>query len=139
MHDSLPVCRLQCVGDLNGSVQHLLQREWSLTEAVAESRPVQELQHQVGQALELADVVDRANVRMIQRRNGPRLPVEPFGAASIGPLAVDQDLDRDRPIQPEVSCPVDLAHAARPNEGLDFVGAEERSSWKVTRHVGLGR
>ena len=70
------------------------------------------------------DVVQRADVRMVERRDGARFALEALAELGIGGECVGQDLDRDDAIEPRVARLVDLAHAAGADEREDFVGAE---------------
>ena len=67
-----------------------------------ERRPLHVLQHDVVEAVRLADVVDRLDVRVVEGRAQRRLALEapPGGLArgEVGP----QRLDHDRPAQPQV-------------------------------------
>ena len=75
----------------------------------------------------LADVVERADVRMVERRD--RLaPRARTAARSSGSARVRrQDLDRDGAVEPRVARLVDLAHAAGAERRDDLVGAEARA------------
>ena len=74
------------------------------------------------------DVVQRADVRMIQRRDRTRFTVEAVAQLRIGRELRRQNFDRDRAIEARVARPIDFAHAARANERDDFVDAKLRSS-----------
>ncbi len=81
-------------------------------------------------AVGFADVVDAADVRMIERSDRARLALE----AQIG-IAGNlgrEDLDRDAAIEPRVAGLVDLAHPARARaeRADDFVRAKSGASTK---------
>ena len=59
-----------------------------------------------------ADVVQRADVRVTQRRDCPRLTLEAFAPVRIRRYPRRQDLDRDGSIQTSVACLVHLPHSA---------------------------
>jgi predicted nucleotidyltransferase len=86
-----------------------------------------------------ADVVQRADVRMIQRRDRARFAIEPLAQAGILGGAARQDLDRDGPIEPCITRAIDLAHPAGADGGHDFVrpeattGTNCHSLWLSTR------
>ena len=86
-------------------------------DAIRERRPLHQFHHQVVGT----DVVERADIGMIQRRDGARLALEPLGEL------LARNLDRDRPAQPRVVRLVDLAHAAGANQRGYFVGTETLS------------
>ena len=60
----------------------------------------------------LADVVQRADMRVIELRNRPRLAVESITKLRIGRQRFREDLDGDGSIQTRIAGLVDLAHAA---------------------------
>ena len=60
----------------------------------------------------LSDIVNRANVRMIEGRGGAGLALEPFDRARILRQLLGEELQRDSTPQPRVFGQVDNAHAA---------------------------
>src|SRR5262245_50515948 len=86
------------------------------------------LKHEVLGAILPADVVDRADVRVREGRDGLGLPLEPLAELRIGGLRVGEDLDRDGAVQARVPRLVDFAHAAGAERGEDFVRAEARTN-----------
>jgi hypothetical protein len=69
----------------------------------------------------VADVVQRADVRMVQGRDRARFTLE-----ALAERAGDR-LDRNGAIQPRVDRAIDLAHAAGADLRGDFVDAEARA------------
>jgi len=65
--------------------------------------------------------MELADVGMIECRDGTRFGLEPLAEAVVG------HFEGDRPIQASVTCPVNLAHATRRNEGQNFVRSEARA------------
>src|SRR5665213_4305528 len=64
------------------------------------------------------DIVKLANMRMVQRRNRPRLPLESRGKLRPGKL------NRNDAIQPRIPRLPHLAHPARANRRDEFIGSE---------------
>ncbi len=60
----------------------------------------------------LADVVDRADVRMIQRRGRARLALEALDGDRVCQQPRREELDGDLPAEPRVFGAVDDTHAA---------------------------
>ena len=60
----------------------------------------------------LADIVDRADVRMIECRGGAGLALEPFDRTRIPRQLFGEEFQCDGTPQPRVFRPVDDAHAA---------------------------
>ena len=72
----------------------------------------------------LADVEERADVRMRESRDGARFAVEAVAELRVGGQCFGEHLDRDGPIEARVSASVHLAHAARANLRGNLVDAE---------------
>jgi hypothetical protein len=79
------------------------------------------------------DVVKHADMGMIQRRDGPRLPLEPRPQILARGDVRREHLDRDRSVEPRVASFVDFAHAARAERGEDLVGTEANTGRQ--RHI----
>jgi hypothetical protein len=79
------------------------------------------LHHQKVDALVAADVVEGADVGMIQRRDGPRLALEPITRSPVVGHTCRQHFDRDGTIEPRVAREIHLAHATGSNASGDFV------------------
>ena len=90
------------------------------------------LEHQVVELAVAADVVDGADVRIVQRGNRARFLLEALPRFRIRRERAGEHLDGDRAIEPRVARAVDLAHAARANRGDDFVGTKTRA--RLERH-----
>ena len=63
--DRSGVSRIQCVGDVDGERQKDFHFQRTPCNAVLQGQAVQKLHGDEGMALLLADVVDRADIRMI--------------------------------------------------------------------------
>ena len=75
-------------------------------------------------AVLVADVVERADVGMRERRDRLRLALEPLPHVLVRREVRRQDLDRDRALEPRVLRPVDLSHPSRADRGEDLVRPE---------------
>ena len=74
-----------------------------------------------GRPSELIDVVDRADVGVIQRGRRARFALEPLERAGLQGHVFRQELEGDRAIEPAVLGLVDDAHAAAAEEFGDLV------------------
>ena len=117
MRDALPVRLVERVGDLDRDLQRLVERQRPFLEARGQRLAVEMRHDQVVRAIDAADVVDAADVGMVQGRDGASLALEAGPHIGIASDVARQDLDRDRAIEPRVAGPVDLAHAARADLG----------------------
>ena len=115
MDDSLAMRLVERVGDLGRDLQRLLERERPFLETRCQRLALQMRHDDKVRAIDAADVVDAADVRMVQRGDRTSFALETgpqFGI--VGDLA-GQDLDGDSAIEARIPCPIDLAHAAAPS------------------------
>ena len=66
IHHTLPVGIIQSIRNLDGVLQRLLQQQWPLREPCGQTLHLQVLHDQVVDAVLLSDVVEGANVGVIQ-------------------------------------------------------------------------
>ena len=96
--------------------------------------PVEQLHDDERLPVVLADVVDRADVRMVQRRGGAGLALEALqrlpGRGELG----RQELERDLAAQPRVLGLVDDAHAAAADPVEDAVVGQRWCRSRKSRH-----
>ena len=124
------------IADLRADVEHLPERQGSRSQALGE-RPAfdvlhhEEVQRAAGRVRPrrmhggfAPDVVQDADVRVLERGGRARFVFEPAAAVGIGGRERRQDLDGDSTAQAGVAGLVDLAHPAGPDRSLDLVGAE---------------
>jgi hypothetical protein len=127
---------LERVGDLDPEPEDLLDRERPPLDALGERLALEELHDQEVDLALPPDVVEGADVRVLERRDRLRLALEALAHLLGGREVLGQDLERDRPVEPGVLGAVDLAHPAGAERGDDFVGTEARarrkSHWRAT-------
>jgi hypothetical protein len=70
------------------------------------------------------DVVEGADVRVVERGDGLRLALDACPQLLVARQLGGQQLDRHRSVEPRVTRAVDLAHASGPDRGEDLVGPE---------------
>ena len=112
---------IQSIRNLNRVLQHLLQGQRAFEQARGE-RLALEIFHdeEIGAVLP-SDVVQRADVRMIQAGDGASLALKPLSPIRLVSHMLRQHFDGDDSIQSGISSRVNLAHPARANRGKDFV------------------
>ena len=138
MDDARAMRRVERVADLDRDPQRLAGGSGPARQTLGQRLAFEILQHQKanrvtseagsGRGPALADVVERADVRMIERRDRARFALEAVAELRIGRELRRQNFDRDRAIEARVARPIDFAHAARANERDDFIDAKLRSS-----------
>ncbi len=112
------MCRLECRHDLHRQAYHLLDAERTVQRGA-----LHVLEHQIAGA----DIVDLADVRMIQRRNCPRLLLEAADAIRVGGKRLGENLDRHVATKTRVARAIHLAHAAGADQRDDFIRADLRA------------
>ena len=110
--DALVMGLAQAGGHLAGDLQGLLRLQRSAPELVLERLAVHELHGDIGPVLVLADLVDGADVRVVQGRGGLGLDEETLFEVGRVHEVRRQELQGHRPLELEVLGLVDDPHAA---------------------------
>ena len=115
--------------DLQRDLDRLAGGQRATQQAAGERFALDQLHHQElcpgAIDLRLADVVERADVRMREPGDDTRFPFQPLAAVRVGGELSGQHLDGHLPVEPRVSGPVDLAHPAG-SQGPDNLEAPRR-------------
>ena len=93
-------------------------------DALAQRLAVDEFGHQEARAVVIADLVNRQDVRVIERRRRPRFVQETAQSFRIAAQLRPQYLERDRSPERRVDGLVDLAHPAGAEQAQDLVTAD---------------
>ena len=124
MQDPATVRRVEGIGDAQANLDHLGHVERAARQPLLQRLAVQQFHREKRRVR--ANVVNRADVGMVQRRCRARLALESLQRRlALG--TIPQHLDRDEPIQPAVARLVHFSHAARTERGQDFVRTEART------------
>ena len=78
MHDSMRVGFVERTGDLDSDPQRFIEQQRSPVQAVGEGLTFEVLHHQKIHPILRADIVQRANVRMVQRGDRVRFALQPL-------------------------------------------------------------
>ena len=111
---------LKCVRNLNRDLQRLIERQCALLQPLLQRLALEVLHHEKRGPDTLADVVERADVRMRELRDRAGFAVKALAKLWIGGQSLGEDLDRDRAIKTRVARFVDFPHAARADGRDDF-------------------
>jgi len=90
----------------------LLDRQGAFHEALGESLPFEILHDQEGGAVVGADVVKRADVRVLERGNGFGFALHALFQFRVGGKMRRQNLDRDRAVEAGILGTIHLSHAS---------------------------
>src|SRR6266478_1902008 len=119
---------VQSIGDLRAVFQSLIEWQRALLKTLGERLPFDTLHHQVIRAVLLADVMERADVGMIQAGDGFRFALEALFANGIGGKLRGKNLDSDSAFQPRIPRPIHFTHPAGTERASNFVRAK-MSAW----------
>ena len=124
MDDPQPVGGGERIGEIDGVAQGLVEAEGPAREPIGERLPFAVLHHQEVDAVLVSHVVERADVRMVQRGDRPRLAIEALAPGGIGHVIGPRTLMATDSIEAPVEGAIDLAHAAAAERTSDLVRAE---------------
>ena len=124
MHDAGAVSSVECRRHLDRELERARNRQRPLGQSRRQRLALQEFHDQEVDALFMPDVVQCADMRMIEGGNGARFAFEAFARLRIVVDARQQHLDRDGPVQPRVARLVHFAHAAGAKRRDHLVGAD---------------
>ena len=127
MHHSTLVRALQPLANFNPVFQNLLGRQRSLAQAIGQRLAFQTFHHQEVHAILMPHIVQRANVGMVQRRDGARLAIEALLGFRIFRQMAGQNFNRDNTVEARIFRAVHLSHAARAQRRLNFVRTKLRA------------
>jgi hypothetical protein len=145
MDDAAPVRGVQRIGNLGAVTQHVGQGKGAFLDSIGERFPLDQLQDEVVQSRaggpglrsgglwrwDLADIVQRADVRMIQGGDDLGLALEARAELLVERQPRGKDLDGYLPIQPRVFRLPDLSHPAGAQRRQDFIGTEPNSRLQI--------
>src|SRR5713101_9463176 len=84
MDNSFGVRRIERVGDFEGNRQPALDFQGPTLDQMLEGGTVEILHGDEGLAFMLSNLVNRANIGMVQSRSGPGFPTEPLQRVGVG-------------------------------------------------------
>ena len=112
VNDALGVRRIERIGHIDRNSQQRLQFERRVVDGMLQRQAIQKFHDDEGAAVGLPDVVNRADVGMIQRRGRLRLAMKSAQRLGIACHAFGKELQRDETVEARVLGFVDHAHAA---------------------------
>jgi hypothetical protein len=135
VNDAFGVCRIQRVGDLDGQWQQLVEFHCPPINRMLERLSFQKLHGDEGAVVLLADVVNRANIRMIQGRSGLRFALKSGQRLPIPGNFCGKELERHEATQPRILGFVDDTHPATPEFFQDAIVRDRLArEWQRLRH-----
>jgi hypothetical protein len=103
---------VQRIGDLRTEIERLGNGQRPFTDSMPQRFSIEQFHDDEPLAMILADVEQRADVRVIQRRSDARLALKALERVAISGQLRRQQLERHLPPEPRVFGSVDDSHAA---------------------------
>ena len=120
MHHTLTMGRDQGLGNLDGIAKSLGERKRAALQTLRQCLAFEVLHHQKIDAVFPAELIERADERVVQARYQPRLALEALlQFRRIGKMC-GENFNRDGAIEPRILRLVDFTHSPLPNEAKDF-------------------
>src|SRR5262245_11643380 len=129
MDNALVVRGRETARDLRRDINCLPYREL-LSQSMPQCLALKKFGDRVRRTIGECEVEDCEDVRMRQRRDGLRFPLESRASIRIGRDAWRQHFDRDVATESRVARPIDLAHSSRANDAQDFVGTQSSATFQ---------
>ena len=127
---------IERVADLDPDCQGLGRWQGAAApQTLGERFAVEKLEHEEVDAVFTADIEQGADVRMLERRNRARLPLEPLAQLRVGGQRRGKHFDRDGTVEPGVARAIHLAHAPGP-ERRDHLIRPESDARRHRHRVG---
>ena len=115
MHEAARVGRIEGARDLREDADRVRRVETAAPEALFQVTPLDVAHGDEEEVLGRPGLVDRDDVRMVDRRGQLRLAQEAVAERLVLGEAGGEQLERDPPLQPQILGQVDDAHAAQPS------------------------
>ena len=112
VHNAFSMRRFQRISDLDGERQQSVHLQRATSNALPQCHAIQKLHGDERLPIMLTNLVNRADVGMIQRRRRPRLPPEALQRQGLACRIFRKKLQRHQPPQRSVLGLVDDSHAA---------------------------
>src|SRR5258708_13874795 len=124
MNDSSTMGSLQRTGDLSSQLEHLLYRQRLAIHVLLERLAFEQLHDEELLPLVFSHVVNRADMRIVQRGCRACFALEPLLRTGFCDETRRQNLDGYVSSETRVGRPVNLAHPAGPQKCPDFIGSK---------------
>jgi hypothetical protein len=109
VHHPLPMGLIEGIGDLDSVAKREVEPDGSFFQTLPEGLTLDALHDQEIDAVLASDVVERADVRMVQARDRPRLALETHLTLGVGGELVGKNFDGHAPAETRVASLVNLS------------------------------
>jgi hypothetical protein len=112
--DAFRVRGVERIRNLNRQPKQNVGLDGPAGNAMLQRQPVEKLHHKKGMAILLPDLMNGADIGMVERRSRLRLTLKPRQSLRVSNNVIGQKLQGDKTVQGNVLGLVDNAHAAAP-------------------------
>src|SRR5262245_30680300 len=127
MDDPVSMRRVERRSHLRSDAQNFVHGQGTTPEPAVEGLAVEELHDEIRVLALDADVVERADVGMVEAGDGLRLDLKAGAGLGGGSERGRDELERYVTTEPRVARAIDLSHAARAEPTDDLVRAKPRT------------
>ena len=135
MHEAARVGRIQGARHLREDADRVRRVQTAALQTLLEVTPLDVAHGDEEDVLGRPGLVDRDDVRMVDRRSQLRLAQEAVAERLVLGEARSEQLERDLPLEPQILGQVDDAHAAQAQQRLDPVAGELGADPRVVAHL----
>ena len=121
MNDAREMGRIECVGNLQRRFQREFQVKGLAGDAFAKRLTFQHLHGDEGAARVFANLINGADIRMIQRRSGARFALKALQRLRIFSEHIGQEFQCDPPAKAKVFGSIHLAHSSSPESAQNAI------------------
>jgi len=124
VHHPVAVRLVQRVRDLRAESQNLFKRQTAFLEALGEGFAFDAFHDKVVHTVLMPDIVEDADMRVIQAGDGLGFALEALLASGIGGEMSGENLDGYCPLKTRVPSSIHLAHPARSERSNNLIGSK---------------
>ena len=135
MHETARMGRIQGARHLREDADRVRRVQTAALEALFQVTPLDVAHGDEEEVLGRPGLVDRDDVRMVDRRGQLRLAQEAVTERFVLGEAGGKQLERDLPLEPQILGQVDDAHAAPAQQRLDPIAGELGADPRVVAHL----
>jgi hypothetical protein len=122
---------LQPFADFLAALQQSLGRKRTLPQTRGQRFAFQKFHDQVIDSAMAADIVERADIGMVQRRNRAGLAIEALFSHAVFRQMRGKNFDGDDAVEPCIACTIHLTHPASAQRRLNFIRTEFRARGQI--------
>jgi len=135
MHDASSMRFAECIGDVNSVSKSLFHGKRAALESLGERLPFEVLHDEEVDAVFVPNVMKRADVRVVQRRNRTRFTFQTLAELGVIREMSGENFESDDAIEAGVLGLVNLAHTASTDGADDLIGTEASAAAECHREI----